>query len=252
MGKRFETGLSRHDERSISVRGKELSTEVMGEMEFGSALYYLWTGSEPAAGERRMVDAVLTSVMVHGTTPSAITSRLTLMSEPEAVQAAIASGILGVGSQYIGTMKDCAEELQALAVADDTDAAITDVVAEYRRRGVAFPGIGHPHLEPVDPRAERLFDLASEEGVAGEHVTTVHRVRDAFEAETGEALPINATGAIAAITSDLGLSPTAARGLAVISRAAGVTVEILEEQEHPIAADIWRYVDRNTEQPGDR
>ncbi|WP_254838515.1 citryl-CoA lyase [Natronomonas marina] len=251
MGNRFETALSSHDERSISVREKDLSTEVMGEMEFTAALYYLWTGDVPTAGERRLLDAVLSSLMVHGTTPSAIASRLTAMSEPDAVQAAIASGILGVGSQFIGTMKNCSEELQAVVKAEDGDAAITELVAEYQRDGTPFPGIGHPHLEPVDPRAERLFELADTEGVAGDHVDAVRDVREAFENATGEALPINATGAIAAVTSDLGMSPTAARGLAVISRATGVTGEVLEEQENPMAVDIWQYVDGNTEPPAD-
>lgn len=246
----YESALSTHDDESITVRERRLSTEVMGEMAFPAALYYLWTGDEPTAGEQRLVDAVLTSLMVHGKTPSAIASRMTVLSEPSAVQAAIASGILGVGSQFIGTMQACSTDLHELAAAEDADAAVGAMVASYLERGEAFAGIGHPHLDPVDPRAERLFAIAEAEGIAGEHIELLRRVRDEFEAETGRHLPINVTGAIAAVTADLGLSPMAARALAVISRAAGVTGEILEEQEHPIAADIWQYVDRNTGPPG--
>lgn len=245
----YESALSTHDESSITVRERRLSTEVMGEMAFPAALYYLWTGEEPTDGERRLVDAVLTSLMVHGKTPSAIASRMTILSEPSAVQAAIASGILGVGSQFIGTMQDCSADLHELAGAGDPDAAVDALVADYLDRGEPFAGIGHPHLEPVDPRAERLFAIAEEEGIAGEHVRLLRQVRDGFEAETGRDLPINVTGAIAAVTADLGLSPMAARALAVISRAAGVTGEILEEQERPIAGDVWQFVDRNTGPP---
>lgn len=245
----YESDLSTHDESTITVRDRDLADEVMDELPFAAALYYLWTGEVPTEGEQRLVDAVLTSLMVHGKTPSAVAARMTTLSEPDAVQAAIASGILGVGSQFIGTMQGCSAALQELAAVEDTDAAIEELVADHLDRGEPFAGIGHPHLDPVDPRAERLFAIAEEEGIAGEHVALLRAVRDAFEAETGTDLPINVTGAIAATTADLGLSPTAARALAVVSRAAGVAGEVLEEQERPIAADVWQHVDRNTGRP---
>lgn len=246
----YESALSTHDHESITVRDRDLATEVMDELPFAAGLYHLWTGELPTDGERRLVDAILLSLMVHGKTPSAIAGRMTALSEPNAVQAAIASGVLGVGSRLIGTMQECSADLHGLAAAADTDAAVGELVGNYRRRGDRFPGIGHPHLEPVDPRAERLFAVAEAEGIAGEHVEALRRVRDAFEAETGRSLPINVTGAIAATTADLGLSPTAARALAVVSRATGVAAEVLEEQERPIAADVWQHVDRNTSAPG--
>lgn len=251
MKPQFETALSTHDDRSITVRELDLASEVMDEMDFATTLFYLWTGNVPTAGERRVVDAILTSLLVHGTTPSAIASRLTVLTEPDAMQAAVASGILGVGSRYVGTMQGCSEILHELAEAEDTDAAVATLVAEHLRTGERFPGIGHPQLTPVDPRAERLFDIATEEGIAGEHVDLLHRVREGFEAETGADLPINVTGAIAAVTADVGLSPAAARGLAVLSRAGGVVGEILEEQERPIASDIWHAVDASTKRPDD-
>jgi citrate synthase len=249
MDPTFESALSSHDEESITVRERDLATEVMDELSFAAALTYLWTGDVPDAGEERLVDAVLTSLMVHGKTPSAIAARMTALSEPDAVQAAVASGIAGVGSQFIGTMQGCSESLHDLADAEDTEAAVEALVADHRERGEPFAGIGHPHLDPVDPRAERLFAIAEEEGVAGEHVALLRQVRDAFEAETGLDLPINVTGAIAATTADLGLSPTAARALATVSRAAGVAGEVLEEHERPMAADVWQFVDRNTVPP---
>lgn len=242
---RFESTLSTHDDESITVREKDLATEVMGELPFPGALYYLWTGEEPTPGEQRVVDAILAALMVHGTTPSDIAGRMTALTEPDAMQAAVASGILGVGSRYIGTMQNCAEELQAISDAETREEAVANLVAEYRERGEAFPGIGHPHLT-TDSRAHRLFGIAESEGVAGEHVDILHDVQARFEAETGRDLPVNVTGAIAALASDIGLSPPAARGLAVISRATGVTATVLEEKENPIATDIWQAVDEQT------
>lgn len=251
MDPTFESALSSHDEQSITVRERDLATEVMDDLSFAAALTYLWTGEVPDEGAERLVDAILTSLMVHGKTPSAIAARMTALSEPEAVQAAIASGVAGVGSQFIGTMQGCSAALQELAAADDTDVAVAELVADHRERGEPFAGIGHPQLDPVDPRAERLFAIAEQEGIAGEHVELLRRVRDGFEAETGRDLPINVTGAIAATTADLGLSPTAARALATVSRAAGVAGEVLEEQERPMAADVWQFVDRHTVRPGE-
>lgn len=252
MAHTYESALSTHDHESITVRDRDLASEVMDDLPFAAALYYLWTGDVPTDGERRLVDAILVSLMVHGKTPSAIASRLTALSEPNAVQAAIASGILGVGSRLIGTMQECSTDLHAVVDADGTDDAIQELVEEYQRRGDRFPGIGHPHLEPVDPRAERLFEIAEAEGIAGEHVAALRAIRDAFETETGRSLPINVTGAIAGTSADLGLSPTAARALAVVSRATGVAAEVLEEQDRPIAADIWQHVDGNTGPRDDR
>ncbi len=249
MERQFETALSAHDERSISVRERDLTDEVMDDLDFAAALYYLWTGEEPTDGQRRLVDAILTSLMVHGTTPSAIAARLTAMGAPEAPQAAIASGISGVGSRFVGPMSDCSEVLSELVATADTDAAIDEFVTETLSAGEHFPGIGHPHLDPVDPRAECLFEIASEENLAGRHTAALRTVQERFETETDRQLPVNVTGAIAALTADIGLSPTAARGLAVISRAAGLTGHILEEETNPMGPDIWSAIDGNTTPP---
>jgi citrate synthase len=245
----YQYALSDHDAESISYRDRDLASEVLGELSFPETLYYTWTGDLPDPGEERVLEAMLNTLMLHGVTPSTLVSRLTLVSEPDAVQAAVASAINGVGSRLVGTMKECSAALHEVAAADDPDAAVEALVAEYAASGDRFPGIGHPHLEPIDPRAERLFDLADEAGVAGEHVELVRDVRDAFEAEFDTTLPINATGAIAALSADLGLPPTAARGVAIVSRATGVVAEVLTEETDPIATDVWEHVDANTERP---
>lgn len=242
MSFEFESALSSYDKTSISVREKNLTSEVMGKMDFGGTLYYLWTGSDPSSGETRLMNAMLSTLMVHGTTPSAVAARMTLLTEPDAVQAAISSGVLGVGSRFIGTMKECSEELLAVVAEPDQSVAIESIVDEYRSDGKNFPGIGHRHHDPIDPRAVRLLELAEEEGVSGEHVEILREIQSSFEERIGQELPINATGAIAAISADMGLSPTAARGLAVISRSAGVIGELIEEEENPMAPGVLRSV----------
>jgi len=249
MSRQFETHLSAHDSASIAFREKDLATEVMGELTFTDTLYYMWTGEEPTDAERRLLNAMISSLMVHGVTPSSIVSRLTLLTEPNAVQNAVASALMGVGSRFIGTMKECAEDLDDLSDANDRGAAIDALVADYAERSDRFAGIGHPEFDPTDPRARKLFEMAEETDIAGEHVALLHDVRDAVEADNGVDLPINATGAIAAVTLDMGLPPTAARGIALVSRATGVVAEVLEEEQNPMAFDIWQAVDENVTDP---
>lgn len=243
MSEDYQTELSTHDEESITIRGKDLTSQIMGEMDFGGAFYLLLTGDEPTAAESRLTNAMVSSLMVHGTTPHAIATRLTLLSEPNSTQGAIASGLLGVGSRFAGAMEQCAEDVQSIAAADDTDAAVVELAAAYRESDERFSGIGHPEFDPVDPRAQRLFSLAEDANIAGEHTEILRKLQTEFEESTGLNLPVNVTGAIGAISSDMGLPPEAARGFAIVSRAAGLVAEVIEEKESPIAMDVWQYVD---------
>lgn len=248
MAPEYPYDLSSHDTESIAYRDMDLTTEIMGELGFAETLYYTWTGNHPDEGEQRVMTAMLNSLMLHGVTPSTLVSRTVLVSEPDAVQAAVASAINGVGSRLIGPMKECSEDLHRVSAADDREDAIETLVEAYRRGDGHFPGIGHPHLDPVDPRAERLFELAEAEDISGEHVEILKDIRNAFD--TG--LPINATGAIAALTADMGLPPAGARGIAIVSRTAGVVAEVLAEQEAPFASEVWQHVDEHATPGGAR
>lgn len=245
MDKQFSASnpLSSHDEESISVREKKLSSEIMGEMDFGGSIYYLLTGEDPTPEEQQVAGAMLSSLMVHGTTPHAIASRLTYLSEPKSIQGAVSSGLLGVGSRFAGAMEQSANDLQSVVEHENREQAIAELVVEYGESDKRFSGIGHPHLSPVDPRAERLFELAEEADIASHHVEAIYAVQAAFEHDTGYELPINITGAIAAIASDMGLPPEGARGIAIISRTAGLVAEVLEERKNPAAMDIYQFID---------
>ncbi|MFC7157066.1 citryl-CoA lyase [Halomarina halobia] len=248
----YQTALSTYDAESVTVRDRDLTSEIMGELDFGSTTYLLLKGTPPRDGEGRLVNAMLASLMVHGVTPHALAARLTYLAEPESIQGAVASGLLGVGTRYVGAMQECAAVLQAAGSEPDRESAVRAIVSEYAERGDPFPGIGHPFHKPVDPRAERLFALAEEEGLAGDHVALVRDVQSAFEERTGKELPVNVTGAIAAVCSDIDLPPEAARGLAVISRATGLVAEVIEEQSRPIAADVWHRTQERMTYSGDR
>jgi citrate synthase len=174
---------------------------------------------------------------------------MTLLSEPDSIQGAVASGLLGVGSRFAGAMEECAAVLQEVQEDDDIDAE--DIVARYRSDGDAFPGIGHRNFDPVDPRAERLLELADEANEAhlpGVHTDVLLEIQAAFEAELDMDLPVNVTGAIASLSSGMGFTPPAARGIAVVSRAAGLVAEALDEQASPDARAMWELVEREFEE----
>lgn len=240
----IESELSTWDATSVTVRGQDLAEDVMGELDFGGTVLLLLTGEVPTDGERRLANAMLDSLMVHGMTAHAVAARLTYRSDPS-LQGAVASGLLGVGSNFVGSMKECAAVLQAVEAASDADAAASDAVDTYREAGDPFPGIGHRFHEPVDPRAQRLLELAEEEGISGPHADHLRAIQADFEARLELDLPINITGAIAAVSSDMGLPPTAARGFAVISRAGGLVAEVLEEEQNPVSGEIVEAVEEN-------
>jgi citrate synthase len=245
--KNIRASFSSYDNDSITVRGKDFGDEIISDLSFSAAVYFLWTGEEPSQSHENVLDAMLSSLLIHDTTPSGIASRMIARNEPEAIQAAVAGGVLGVGSGYLGTGKECGEILQQLASQSDTNQAVEQQADAYLEGDEQFPGIGHP-IFSEDPRAEQLFNIAEEEEVAGKHTDILRLLQEKMEARTGTTLPINVIGANAALGSDIGLSPEAIRGIAIVSSAAGITGSVLEEKEHPEANNIWQLVEEHTTQ----
>ena len=108
------TALCRYTADRIFLRDLDLVDEVIGRMDFTSLFFYQVMARRPTPQENAVLNAVLVTLMEHGLTPSAIATRLIAVSSPEASQAAIAAGLLGVGSRFIGTIEDSARLLQDL------------------------------------------------------------------------------------------------------------------------------------------
>ena len=229
----------------IVVRGYDLADELIGKVDFTSMVVLELIGRMPTPEERRIVDAVLVTVAEHGVTPSSISTRLTYMSAPEALQGAVAAGLLGAGGVFLGAMEGAAEMLQGLV--EGGPDGLPDRVAAYvrgeREAGRHVPGIGHPIHRPEDPRTPVLFGLADELGFGDGHRRCLALVRVEAEAAYGTELPVNAGGAIAAVISDAGLPWRICRGLALIARAAGLVGHVMDEIESPTGRRIWNVVD---------
>src|SRR5581483_12440283 len=108
MAPEFETWIGSSTPDSITVGGRDLASELMGELTLTELAYLLVTRRQPNAGQRRLLDAVLVSLADHGLTPSALAARLTYTGAPEAIQGAIAAGLLGAGSVLLGPAGDTA------------------------------------------------------------------------------------------------------------------------------------------------
>jgi citrate synthase len=257
----FSTWIGSSTPDSITVAGRDLPTEVMGQLSLTELAFLLVTKREPTAGETRMLDAVLVSLADHGLTPSALSARLTYTGAPEAIQGAVAAGLLGAGSVFLGPAGDTAEFLAAAVedhvtedrrpLDDDTLRTIASAAVEQRRAaGLRVPGLGHPVHRDVDPRTPRLYALADEEGLLGPHLQLLRAVADVHEEVTGKHLAVNGAGAAGAALTDLGLPPSMVRGFVLIGRTAGLVAHLAEEVQHPIGMPLWLEVEERSRPTG--
>jgi citrate synthase len=238
------TSIASHRPDDVFVRGKSLCQELIGQRSFTEVIYLQILGRLPTADQAALLDACLVALMEHGLTPSVLSARLTYSSAPEALQGAVAAGLLGVGSRFVGSMEGCAALLQRIAAADDGEAEAKRIAVEHRATQVPLPGFGHPTHKPDDPRAQRLLELARTRGIAGSHVAAIETLSRAVDATYGRHITINATGAIAAILGDCGVPPEIARGFGLIARCAGLVGHLYEEQQNPAMRAIWEAAER--------
>lgn len=245
--KPIRSAIAWSDPEHVVVRGLDLPGEVLGHMGLGAFAFLQLTGRRPSPEETRLFEAVVICLVEHGLTPSALAARLTYLGAPESLQGAVAAGLAGLGSVFVGSMEGAARLLSEAVAATPEGAPLGPVaervVAAELAAGRIIPGLGHPVHKPVDPRAPRLFEIARETGFAGRHVELMQLVGAEAERATGRSLPVNATGAIGAICCELGLPWQGVRGIGVMARAIGLVGHLLEESRDPIAGELWRRAD---------
>ncbi len=241
--KKPTTRLCTHDTTSITVRGADLVNDLIGELTFTEMTYFAITGRRPNHAQTRILDAVLVTLMEHGLTPSAIAARMIYASTPETLQAGVSAGLLAVGSVFVGTMEGCAALIERILAAPDVDTAAREIADEYRATRRPIPGFGHHMHKPDDPRTPKLFAIAESQGVTGDHIAALRALSAAVDARFGKHLTINATGAIAALLGEIAIPASVMRGVAVISRSAGLVAHIAEEQKIPSMRYMWDLVE---------
>ncbi|GAA0266583.1 citryl-CoA lyase [Alteraurantiacibacter aestuarii] len=233
------SAICKSDATSITVRGRDLCGDIIGKMDFSSYFWLLVTGEEPNEDQSFFLNAVLCALAEHGLVPSVVAARMTLAAAPEAVQGAVAAGLLGCGSVVLGSA-EVAGKFYAQCVADqrETGDDVADVakrnIVELRKTTKAVPGFGHPQHSEGDPRANLLLKLADERGVSGEHVAMMRALQAALPETIGRELPVNVNGPIPAIMLDLGWPVAALKGIGLLCRTGGLIGHLTEEAERPI------------------
>jgi citrate synthase len=250
----FPTSLGTSTPDSITLLGRDLATEMIGKVGFGELAFSLITLRKPTPSEARVFDAVLVALADHGFTPIAIASRLTYYSAPDALQGALAAGLLGGGSRFLGVTEDTARFLaEVLAGVDGPlpdstsgwDALAREAVARRRAEGKFVPGLGHPVHKNGDPRVPVIEKLAHDEGVAGPNLELFAAIGRTHSEILGRTLPLNGAGVCGAALADLGLPVDLIRGVALLSRCAGLLGQLAEEMRSPIGEKVYTMVDRN-------
>lgn len=228
---------------SITVRGFDLTTQLLGKIDLGGMAFLEIKGRLPTPQEAEVFNALLITLVEHGMTPQAMVARLVNLAAPEALQAAVAAGLCGVGSVFAGGSEQIARVLQEAFKNRKDGASISGmadaIVADFTARRQPIPGIGHPLHKPIDPRTPVLFAIAERNGFRGQYVALLEEISKQAEARLNRELPINATGAIGAILCELDFPWRICRGIAVISRAVGLVGHLSEEMGNPLAREIW-------------
>lgn len=235
---RHSSAISSSNEETIVVRGRDLARDLIGSLSFSEHFWLLVTGVMPVAAQRRILDATLVAIAEHGMVPSVQASRLTFAAAPEALQGAVAAGILGCGSVVLGSSEAAGQFFASIAQRADTGISLAEAaratILEYGNTKRPIPGFGHPLHKRMDPRVQRLFEVANEVGIASRHVLIAHEVETLLPDLIGKRLALNVSGAIPAVLLDAGYPLGALKGIPILARTAGLIAHLLEEQQRPI------------------
>jgi citrate synthase len=225
------THISRAYPERVEVRGRDLTRDLMGRVGFTAYFHLLLTGREATEEERFFLDVLLVAIAEHGLMPSNVAARMTLAADPGSLQGAVAAGILGAGPVLLGTAADCAELLTAFEAGTESPEG---AARRIRAAGARVPGFGHPLHDPLDPRAERILELADAHAVSGLHVTLARCFRDAAAAAWGRPLTMNVSMPIAAVMLDLGFPAAAVKAVPILARTGSLLAHLAEEREQPL------------------
>src|SRR6201991_1529584 len=189
------TSICTSDEHTIVIRGRDLSKDLIGKISFVEHFFLLLVGRMPSPGELAVVNATLVAIAEHGMVPSVQASRMTFAAAPEALQGAVAAGILGCGSVVLGSSEAAGRLFAAIADSMDGGADISqaakDTIEEYRGQKRQIPGYGHPLHKQADPRVKRLFEVAGMAGGTGRFLAIAQEVETLLPGLTGKHLALN-------------------------------------------------------------
>lgn len=229
-----QTRISTATPDQIAIRGYDLCDDLIGKISFTDHTWLLVTGQMPSEAQRRALDAALVAIAEHGLVPSVQAARITYAAAPEAVQGAVAAGLLGCGSVILGAAESSGVFLTECLEAGGDRASVKALLTEMRAGKKAIPGYGHPYHKAHDPRTSTLMRVAKEIGVYGKHFEVAQLVEEILPETHGRSLVLNVSGAIPSLLLDAGYPLLAMKGVPILARTASLIAHILEERHDPI------------------
>jgi citrate synthase len=236
------TGIGKAELHRILVRGYDLNKELVGKISFTDMTSLMLRGRLPTPNEAKMLDALLVILVEHGMVSHVIAARLIYHCAPEAIQAAVAAALCGAGSVHLGSSewsaKMLTEALPSESKNPDLEPIANTIFDDYSVRKQRIPGIGHRTHAEGDPRAETLFGIAKENKIYGSYCELLQKLSEVASQRRKRLIPVNVTGAIAAIALDMGFPWQITKAFALIGRTLGVMGHIAEEIRNPMATQI--------------
>jgi citrate synthase len=238
----------------ITVRGRDLAKDLIGKIDFIDMMMLVAMGRVCQGNERDMLNAILVTVTDHGLTPSAIAARLTYAGAPDALQGAVAAGLLGAGSKLLGSMQNAFDMLTELTRGLPPDspeealkAAATALVERCLSARQPIAGIGHNIHIQGDPRIPALRAVSERNGYFGVNWRALIAIEEIVKEKRKKLMPINTAGAVGAMMADMALPGKLARGFSMVGRCAGLVAHLIEEESAPTGLEIWELVLREDE-----
>ncbi|MEE2996472.1 MAG: citryl-CoA lyase [Pseudomonadota bacterium] len=236
-------GTPTSDTDRFRMRGRDVLSEILGEKSFSETFYLLVTGNELPENHVRTFDACMVILMDHGITPTALVARMVHDSLPEDVQLPMIAGAMMVGNKFAGTMAGAGAIFkEGIEAGGDPHEFARSVIARHKEQKKFIPGYGHPYYFPTDPRSDRMFQIAREGGVEGKYIELAKVLSEEIEKSRGKPLTLNVTGALGAVLNEVSFPVEVMRGVAAVSRSAGLIGHVFEEMENPIAPSVVDFI----------
>ena len=249
------SAIATSDAHTIVVRGKDLSKELIGKISFVDHFFLLVAGRMPNAGEAAVLNATLVAIAEHGLVPSVQAARMTFAAAPDAMQGAVAAGVLGCGTVVLGSSETAGRmfvEVDArIASGSSIDAAALAVVKDWRAAGKSIPGYGHPLHKERDERVGALFETARAAGTRLHFVDIAEACERALPEVLNKHLKLNVSGAIPAVLLGAGWPVQGLKGVPILARTAGLIAHLVEEIGDPIGFALSYQATRESEYLGE-
>lgn len=250
------TAIATSDAESITVRGYDLCSDLIGQIDLTDYFWLLVTGTRPEAAQRVVMNACLIAIAEHGLVPSVQAARMTLAAGPEAWQGAMAAGILGMGSVVAGSSEVAGQYLDGI-IQDSSqrevslEEAVLDSIKGLKAARKKVPGLGHPQHSAGDPRADKLLEIVTAQGLSGAYVETLRLLAAHAPGIMDRPLPINVSGAIPAVILDAGWPLGAIKAVPILARTAGLSAHLYEESLRSIGFIMSHKADEAISYDGD-